>query len=155
MKPKLHPKWYPEAQVICACGNTWKVGATVPVIKTDVCSRCHPFFTGEQRIVDTAGQVDRFMSRLRAREDRLREMEARQSSRTNPQMMGLEALELGANIEKLLKGAGLQTVGDILATLEQKGDEGLTAIKGIGLEALATIKRNLRSRGFSLPGDAA
>jgi len=125
------------------------------VIKTDVCSRCHPFFTGEQRIVDTAGQVDRFMSRLRAREERLREMEVRQSSRTDPQMMGLETLELGAHIEKLLKGAGLQTVGDVLSTLADKGDEGLTAIKGIGLEALATIKRTLRSRGFSLPGDAA
>ncbi|HIC88454.1 MAG TPA: 50S ribosomal protein L31 [Anaerolineae bacterium] len=60
----MHPKWYPEAQVICACGNTWTTGATVPVIRTDVCSACHPFFTGEQRIVDTAGQVDRFMKRL-------------------------------------------------------------------------------------------
>ncbi len=155
MKPKLHPKWYPDAQVICACGNIWKVGATVPVIKTDVCSRCHPFFTGEQRIVDTAGQVDRFMSRLRAREERIREMEERQSRRTRPEMMGLETLELGANIEKLLKDAGMETVSDVLDTLNEKGDEGLTAIKGIGLEALATIKRNLRSRGFSLPGDAA
>jgi large subunit ribosomal protein L31 len=64
MKPKIHPKYYPEARVICACGNTWTTGATVPEIKVDVCSACHPFFTGEQRIVDTAGQVDRFMRRL-------------------------------------------------------------------------------------------
>ncbi len=64
MKPKIHPKYYPEAKVICACGNTWTTGATVPEIKVDVCSACHPFFTGEQRIVDTAGQVDRFMRRL-------------------------------------------------------------------------------------------
>ncbi len=155
MKPKLHPKWYPEAQVICACGNTWKVGATVPTIKTDVCSRCHPFFTGEQRIVDTAGQVDRFMNRLRAREERLREREARDERRSNPAMMGVETLNLSANIEKLLKGAGLETIADVLATLEEKGDEGLTAIKGIGLEALATIKRSLRNQGFALPGDAA
>lgn len=155
MKPKLHPKWYPEAQVICACGNTWKVGATVPTIKTDVCSRCHPFYTGEQRIVDTAGQVDRFMSRLRAREERLREREARIESRTNPELMGLDVLGLGTNIEKVLKGAGLATLADLLKTLEEKGDEGLTSIKGIGLEALAAIKRTLRAQGFSLPGDAA
>jgi len=64
MKPKIHPKYYPNAKVICSCGNTWTTGATVPEIHTDVCSACHPFFTGEQRIVDTAGQVDRFMRRL-------------------------------------------------------------------------------------------
>lgn len=155
MKPKLHPKWYPEAQVICACGNTWTVGATVPTIKTDVCSRCHPFYTGEQRIVDTAGQVDRFMSRLRAREERLREREARLESRTNPELMGVETLGLSTNIEKVLKDMGLATIADLLKTLEEKGDEGLASIKGIGLEALATIKRTLRARGFSLPGDAA
>jgi len=64
MKEKIHPKYFPQATVICACGTTWNTGATVEVIHTDVCSKCHPFFTGEQRIVDTAGQVDRFMRRL-------------------------------------------------------------------------------------------
>jgi large subunit ribosomal protein L31 len=64
MKAKIHPKYYPQATVICACGNTWKTGATVELIRTDVCSACHPFYTGEQRIVDTAGQVDRFIRRL-------------------------------------------------------------------------------------------
>jgi len=64
MKEGSHPKYFPEAQVICACGNTWTTGATQEVIRTDVCSACHPFFTGEQRIVDTAGQVERFMRRL-------------------------------------------------------------------------------------------
>ena len=64
MKPKIHPKYYPEARVTCACGNTWTTGATVSEIRVDVCSACHPFYTGEQRIVDTAGQVDRFMKRL-------------------------------------------------------------------------------------------
>ena len=64
MKEKIHPKYYSEAQVICACGNTWTTGATQEEIRTDVCSACHPFYTGEQRIVDTAGQVERFMRRL-------------------------------------------------------------------------------------------
>jgi large subunit ribosomal protein L31 len=64
MKENTHPKYFPDAQVICACGNTWTTGATQKVIRTDVCSACHPFFTGEQRIVDTAGQVERFMRRL-------------------------------------------------------------------------------------------
>jgi large subunit ribosomal protein L31 len=64
MKEGIHPKYYPDATVICACGNTWTTGATRKEIHTDVCSACHPFFTGEQRIVDTAGQVERFMRRL-------------------------------------------------------------------------------------------
>ncbi|NOZ27735.1 MAG: 50S ribosomal protein L31 [Chloroflexi bacterium] len=71
MRKNIHPKWYPNARVICACGNTWTVGATVEEIRTDVCSQCHPFFTGEQRIVDTAGQVERFMRRLEARDQRV------------------------------------------------------------------------------------
>jgi large subunit ribosomal protein L31 len=64
MKPDIHPKYFSEATVVCACGNTWTTGATQQVIRTDVCSACHPFYTGEQRIVDTAGQVERFMRRL-------------------------------------------------------------------------------------------
>jgi large subunit ribosomal protein L31 len=64
MKKDIHPKYFPEATVICACGNSWTTGATQEVVRTDVCSACHPFYTGEQRIVDTAGQVERFMRRL-------------------------------------------------------------------------------------------
>lgn len=64
MKDKIHPKYFTDARVICACGNSWTTGATVAEIKVDICSACHPFYTGEQRIVDTAGQVDRFMKRL-------------------------------------------------------------------------------------------
>ncbi len=63
MKKDIHPKYYPEAKVICACGNTWTTGSTQEEIHTEMCSVCHPFFTGEQRIVDTAGQVDRFQRR--------------------------------------------------------------------------------------------
>mgnify|MGYP003338366880 CR=1 FL=1 len=68
MKDKIHPK-YVEATVTCACGNTFQVGSTRPVLKVELCSKCHPFYTGEQRILDTAGQVDRFMKRLKASQD--------------------------------------------------------------------------------------
>jgi large subunit ribosomal protein L31 len=69
MKDKIHPEYYSEAKVFCACGNSWITGATQEEIRTDVCSACHPFYTGEQRIVDTAGQVERFMRRLEKREE--------------------------------------------------------------------------------------
>jgi large subunit ribosomal protein L31 len=62
MKAKIHPE-YVEATVHCACGNTWQTRATKPQLRVEVCSRCHPFFTGEQRIVDTAGRVERFKRR--------------------------------------------------------------------------------------------
>ena len=63
MKAKIHPDYFPEAQVICSCGNTFTVGATKPVLRVEVCSACHPFFTGEQRIVDTEGRVERLKRR--------------------------------------------------------------------------------------------
>jgi len=62
MKPNIHPKWV-EAVLTCACGNTFVTKSTKPRLRTDVCSRCHPFFTGEQRIVDTEGRVERFKKR--------------------------------------------------------------------------------------------
>src|SRR3712207_3564125 len=63
MKPGIHPK-YEETTVTCACGKTFTTRSTRQNLRVDICSNCHPFYTGEQRIVDTAGQVDRFMRRL-------------------------------------------------------------------------------------------
>jgi large subunit ribosomal protein L31 len=62
MKAKIHPE-YIEAKVHCACGNEWETHATKELLRVEVCSNCHPFFTGEQRIVDTAGRVERFKRR--------------------------------------------------------------------------------------------
>ncbi len=64
MKADIHPQYYPEAKVVCSCGNTWVTGSTVPELHTDVCSACHPFYTGQtQRLVDRGGQVERFNRR--------------------------------------------------------------------------------------------
>jgi large subunit ribosomal protein L31 len=60
MKATIHPKWFPDARVFCACGNTFTVGATKPEIKVEICSKCHPFFTGEMKFVDTLGRVEKF-----------------------------------------------------------------------------------------------
>lgn len=59
----IHPKWYEETKVTCACGNTFTVGAAVPEIEIEVCSACHPFYTGQMKYVDTAGRVDAFKER--------------------------------------------------------------------------------------------
>lgn len=76
MKKEIHPK-YGEAVVKCACGNTWKTGSTKKELRTELCSACHPFFTGEQRIVDTAGQVERYLRRLEQFEEKRRVVEAK------------------------------------------------------------------------------
>ena len=64
MKTDIHPTYYPNAQVVCACGNTFTTGATKEMIRVEICSACHPFFTGEQRIVDTQGRVERLRRRF-------------------------------------------------------------------------------------------
>jgi len=80
MKAKIHPKYYADARIICACGNNFTVGSTSPELKIDICSACHPFYTGEQRIVDTAGQVDRFMKRLERTADTVDQIKALQDA---------------------------------------------------------------------------
>ncbi|MBI3577217.1 50S ribosomal protein L31 [Candidatus Gottesmanbacteria bacterium] len=63
MKSTIHPQWYPAAKVSCACGNTFTVGATTDTIKVEICSNCHPFYTGEMKFVDTMGRVERFQKK--------------------------------------------------------------------------------------------
>lgn len=63
MKLNIHPQWYPEAKVTCACGNTFVVGATIPEITVEVCYNCHPYYTGQMKFLDTAGRVDAFKAR--------------------------------------------------------------------------------------------
>ncbi len=65
MKPKIHPEFYTDAKVICACGNTFTIGSTKKLLKVELCSKCHPFFTGERRMVDTLGRVERFKRRYK------------------------------------------------------------------------------------------
>lgn len=71
MKAKIHPKWFPEAKVVCACGNTFTLGATVPEIHVEICYNCHPFYTGQMKFVDTAGRVDAFKAKQAAAKDKV------------------------------------------------------------------------------------
>ncbi len=60
MKEKIHPTYYHEAVVTCVCGNTFKTGSTQKEVRVDICSNCHPFYTGKQKLMDTEGRIDRF-----------------------------------------------------------------------------------------------
>ncbi len=145
MKTDIHPKYFPNAQVICACGNTWTTGSTREVIHTDMCSNCHPFYTGEQRIVDTEGQVDRFYKKLEARNQFIAAAEAREAAKEEVDQ-ALANLELSDRVAGLLAGAGYSLVSQVVAALA--ADEGqLLAIDGFGQKALIELKRRLRQGG--------
>lgn len=68
VKPNIHPTYYHDAVVRCACGNTFITGSTKKEIRVEICSKCHPFFTGQQKIVDTGGRVERFRKRFNLEE---------------------------------------------------------------------------------------
>ncbi len=68
MKDTIHPQYYADATVTCACGNSFTVGSTKKSVKIEMCSKCHPFFTGERRMIDTAGRVERFKRRYSIKE---------------------------------------------------------------------------------------
>jgi large subunit ribosomal protein L31 len=70
MKKDIHPPYYPEAKVTCACGHTFTTGSTQKEIRTEICSACHPFFTGKKHLVDTAGRVDRFKKIMEKKADK-------------------------------------------------------------------------------------
>lgn len=106
MKAKIHPTWYPEAQVTCACGNSFTVGSTVPKIEVEVCSNCHPFYTGQMKYVDTAGRVDAFLAKKqKAAEKVLSKTEKRKLKREKKILRELQKPE---TLEELRKKAEKQ-----------------------------------------------
>lgn len=153
MKNGIHPTFYPDAQVICACGNTWTTGSTRKVIRTEVCSKCHPFFTGQQqRLIDIEGQVDRFYKKLQARQSFVDQQSARENERTSPARPVAE-IGLGNRPTDALVKAGLTTVGQVLDRLNQ-GENALLAVEGFGRKSLIDLKKHLRQLGYDLPAAA-
>lgn len=72
MKTEIHPKYYEDAKVRCACGNTWTTGSTVPKINVEICDKCHPFYTGREKLVDTRGRVEKFRKRAAKAEEKIK-----------------------------------------------------------------------------------
>ena len=122
------------------------------VIHTDICSACHPFFTGEQRIVDTAGQVDRYQKRMKRHQQHTADEKARTEMAQRKQREALlkqqiEALDLSERVHKALIDAGLVSIGEVVKKLEL-GDSGLLAVEGVGPKALEEVKDRLRAIGL-------
>jgi len=147
MKTEIHPTYYEDATVTCACGNTWKTGSTQKEIRVEICSNCHPFFSGEmQRIVDIEGQVDRFYKKLQARQDYVDEKKAREAAKVSPERPVAE-LELGKRATDALAKAGIKKVGQLLNKMAE-GEDAVLAISGFGQKSLIDTKKKLRALGY-------
>ena len=155
MRTKIQPKYYPEAKVICAsCGSTWTTGSTIPEIRTEVCSNCHPFYTGQQaRLLDREGQVDRFYKRLQVRQDYVSDLKAQTEAKTSLSRP-LTELNLSAKAIAALANAEMTTVGHVLTRLEG-GEKALLEVEGFGRKSLIDLKKQLRQLGYELPAAAS
>lgn len=152
MKQAIHPNWF-EAQVRCmTCGTTWTTGATVKSLAVEICSNCHPFYTGEQRIVDTEGRVDKFMKRLKQR-DEIRMAQEKADAEKAPLELPISELELSPRYVSILEENGIKAVGDVLNRLGEEDDgNSILAIQGIGRKVLSDLRKMLRVKGYELDG---
>ncbi|MBP8856378.1 MAG: 50S ribosomal protein L31 [Anaerolineaceae bacterium] len=154
MKKGIHPNYYYDAVVTCACGNTWTTGSTKQKIQTEVCSKCHPFFTGQQqRLLDVEGQVDRFYRRLQARQEYVEDIKNREAERTSP-TRPIADLELGSRPIEALAKAGITNVGEALAKLAE-GEQAILDIAGFGRKSLIDMKKRMRQLGYDVPEPTA
>ena len=149
MKEKIHPTYYTDSKVTCAsCGTTWLTGSTRKELRVDICSNCHPYFTGEAaRLLDIEGQVDRFYKKLQARQSYVDEKKARESAKLERPISELELSDRATNA--LIK-AGIKNVPQFMEKLAA-GEEGLLAIDGFGRKAMIDAKKKLRALGFDIP----
>lgn len=81
MKQSIHPKYYPDAIIHCSCGKVFKIGATKPEMRIEVCSACHPFYTGQGKFIDTAGRVEKFRQRLEKKQEFKTKKKAKKKSK--------------------------------------------------------------------------
>ena len=149
MQAEIHPTVY-DAKVTCAsCGTTWTTISTKKELRIDICSNCHSFYTGENRLIDVEGQVDRFYKKLSARQDYVETQKAKEESKNSPDR-AVEDLGVSPRATDALKKAGILTIGQFLAKMAE-GDAGLLAINGFAQSSLTTAKKKLRALGFELP----
>ena len=146
MKEGIHPKWYPDAKVIVEGEVVMTVGSTLPEISVEIWSGTHPFYTGTQRLLDTEGQVDRFMRRLQRREE-LRTVVEEEAEKRDSTKLTVDSMSLGTRATNALNESEVTTIGDVLELLE-KGEDALLALPGIGQKALIDIKRFLRAENL-------
>jgi large subunit ribosomal protein L31 len=155
MRSDIHPTFYTDAKVSCAsCGRTWTTGSTRKELRLDICSSCHPFFTGEaSRLLDIEGQVDRFYKKLSVRQTYVEQQKAKEELKGSPERP-IADLGLATRAVDSLKKAGIENVGQFLERLNA-GNEGVLSVPGFGQASLTAAKKKLRALGYEIPAAAA
>jgi large subunit ribosomal protein L31 len=155
MRADIHPTYYVEAKVSCAsCGRTWTTGSTKKEIRVDICSNCHPFFTGEaSRLLDIEGQVDRFYKKLSVRQTYVEQQKQKEELKGSPERP-IEELGLATRAIDALKKAGIENFGQFLEKLAG-GNDAILEVPGFGQTSLTAAKKKLRSLGYDIPEAAA
>ena len=150
MQVEIQPVVF-EAKVTCAsCGTSWVTTSTKKELRIDVCSNCHPFFTGESaRIMDIEGQVDRFYKKLSARQTYVEQQKVKEESASSPDR-SIDDLALSPRATDALKKAGILSIGQMLAKLGE-GNAAVLEIPGFGQSSLTGAKKKLRALGFEVP----
>ena len=153
MKASIHPNYFTEAKVTCAsCGTTWTTGSTRKELRVDICSNCHPYFTGEAaRILDIEGQVDRFYKKVKAAQSHVEQKKAREAAKLERPISELELSDRATNA--LIK-IGIKNIPQFLEKLAE-GEEAMLAIDGFGRKPLIDAKKKLKSLGFDVPESAS
>jgi len=154
MKAAIHPNYH-EVRVHCACGNAFTTRSTHKGdIGVEICSNCHPFFTGEaSRILDIEGQVDRFYKKLSARQTYVEQQKVKEELKGSPERP-IEELGLSTRALDSLKKAGIENFGQFLEKLNG-GNDAVLAISGFGQASLTAAKKKLRALGYEIPAAAA
>ena len=87
MKKNIHPKWFKKAKITCACGNTFEAGSVSPSIEVEICSACHPFFTGKMKFIDTKGTIERFKAKQEAARSWVKKDKKKKTTQAQPQSL--------------------------------------------------------------------
>lgn len=108
MKEEIHPKLYQDVEVTCACGNTFKTLSTLENIKVEICSACHPFYTGQQRFVDTEGRIEKFVKKQKLAEDKKKKAQETKKSKSQ-KTQDQKKPKKQATLKEMLEEARKQT----------------------------------------------
>jgi large subunit ribosomal protein L31 len=152
MKEGIHPTFYTDALVVCgSCGTTWHTGSTRKEIHVDVCSNCHPFFTGTQRIVDTAGQVERFTKRLAARET-LAPTDGKVSKRERRAAERAQRSGMAEASQPEPEAPKPEPKPDPVASVAQTVGEAVGTVEAVAAEAGSVVASAVSSAGSAVAG---
>lgn len=101
MQTNIHPQWFDDAQFVCVCGNTFTIGSTKQAIRVEICSTCHPFYTGEMRFVDTMGRVDKFQQKQKIAQAQKAQLDVKRKKKLEKQ----EQIRSPKSLREMLLGS--------------------------------------------------